>query len=308
MTRRVIDRTHPEWPELLRDFVTERPVRRLFVEGAHLPPGRRAVAVVGSRRPTNAGVEAAVEITRGLAEAGFSIVSGLAVGIDAVAHKTALDCGGHTTAVLGCGHDVDYPRFNSHLRRRIDAAGTTVSEYDLGLQPQKAHFPERNRIIAGLSNAVVFVEGGIRSGGLSTARHAFDAGRDVFAVPGSLRNPLAAGPNELIRTSQARLVTDVEHVLQELAPGLVWGDDASAAPPAGDPRVNESEARILLYLEDSATPPDRLCMDLELSWGEAAFALAAMEARGYVDKRAAGYVLTAAGARVRTRLPVFEED
>lgn len=305
MSRRKIHPSHPEWPQYLREFKTDRPIRQLFVEGAPLPSGARSVAVVGSRRPTSAGVEAATAITRGLVEAGFTIVSGLAVGIDAVAHKTALDCGGHTIAVLGCGHDVDYPRFNSSLRRRIDKSGTVVSEYDLGVEPQKSHFPERNRIIAGLSNGVVFVEGGLRSGGLITTRCAFDGGRDVFAVPGSFRNPLGAGPNEVIRTNQAKLVTDVSQILQDLAPGLVWGDDEDA-PPAGDPTVNEIEARVLLFLDESPTPPDRLCMDLELSWGQSALALAALEARGYVRKRPSGYEVTTAGARVRGRLPVDE--
>lgn len=307
MSTRTIDPTHPEWPASLREFSTPDPIRKLIVEGAPLPPGPRSVAVVGARRPTSAGIDAAAAITRGLAEAGFSVVSGLAVGIDAVAHKTALDCRGHTTAVLGCGHDVDYPRSNTALRRRVDRFGTVVSEYELGVQPQKSHFPARNRIIAGLSNAVVFVEGGARSGGLITARHAFDAGRDVFAIPGSFRNPLAAGPNELIRTSQARLVTDVSQILEELAPGLVWGSDDVTAPPAGDPSVNEVESRILLFLDENVTPPDRLCMDLDLTWGRAALALAALEARGYVDKRADGYRVTDTGARVRARLPVDEE-
>lgn len=303
MTRRTITPTHREWPELLREFTTEKPVRRLFVEGAPLPSGKRSVAVVGSRRPSSAGVEAATAITRGLAEAGFTVVSGLAVGIDAVAHRTALECGGHTIAVLGCGHDVDYPKANSGLRRKIASTGTIVSEYDPGVQPDRFHFPERNRIIAGVSKAVVFVEGAQRSGGLITARHAFDANRDVFAVPGSFRNPLAAGPNELIRTSQARLVTDVSQILEELAPGLVWGDDADV-PPAGDPTVNEVEARVLLFLDESPTPPDRLCMDLDLKWGEAALALAGLEARGYVAKRPSGYTTTTAGMRVRARVPV----
>lgn len=303
MSRRTIDPGHPEWPELLHRFTTEHPIRRLFVEGARLPSGARSVAIVGSRRPTSAGVEAAATIARGLVEAGFSVVSGLAVGIDAVAHKAALDGRGHTTAVLGCGHDAAYPKFNSSLRKRIDRRGTVVSEYDLGVPPQKSHFPERNRIIAGISNAVVFVEGGLKSGGLITARHAFDGGRDVFAVPGSIRNPLAAGPNELIRTSQAKLVTDVSQILQDLAPGLVWGEH-SDGPPAGDPTVNDVEARVLLFLDESPTPPDRLCMDLDLRWGTAALALAALEARGYVNKRPGGYAVTTAGARVRSRLPV----
>lgn len=304
MSRRRIDPTHPEWPDSLREFTTDQPIRWLFVEGLPIPPGGRSVAVVGSRRPSSAGVDAAATITRGLVEAGFAIVSGLAVGIDAVAHKTALDCGGHTVAVLGCGHDADYPRFNAGLRKRIDERGTAVSEYDLGVRPQKAHFPERNRVIAGLTAAVVFVEGGLRSGGRITARHAFDGGRDVFAVPGSFRNPLAAGPNELIRMSEAKLVTDVAHILQDLAPGLVWGQDATDAAPVGDPRVNDVEARVLLFLDESPMPPDRLCMDLDLTWGEAALALAALEARNYVCKRPGGYAVTTGGLRIRGRLGV----
>lgn len=303
---RVIDRTTPEWPESLCDFKTDQPIRRLNVEGLSLPPLHRTVAVVGSRRPTSAGVEAAVEITRGLVEAGFAVVSGLAVGIDAVAHKTALDAGGHTVAVLGCGLDVDYPRANSGLRKRIARVGTLVSEYDSGVQPEKFRFPERNRIIAALATATVFVEGAERSGGLITARHAFDGGRDVFAVPGSWRNPLGAGPNRLIRTAQAKLVTDVAHVLQDLAPGLVWGRDTTDEPPMGDPTVNPVEARVLLFLDESPTPPDRVCMDLDLKWGEAAMALAALEARGFVVRRPGGYAMTTGGARIRSRLPVDE--
>ena len=307
MTRRTITPSDPEWPRRLREFETEQQVRRLIVEGRVLPSGERSVAVVGSRRPSGSGVEAAIAMSRGLAEAGFTVVSGLAVGIDAIAHKAALDHGGNTVAVLGCGHDVDYPKANSTLRQRIALRGTIVSEYDPHVQPERFHFPERNRIIAGLSAAVVFVEGARRSGGLITARHAFDAGRDVFAFPGSFRNPLAAGPNELIRTSQARLVTDVEQVLSELAPGLVWGNPEDDSSPVGNPAVNDVEGRVLLFLDETPTPPDRLCMDLELTWGEAALALAALEARGFVNKRPAGYCVTGPGARVRSRL-CLEED
>lgn len=307
MTRRTITPSSPEWPSLLRGFATEQPVRRLVVGGRPLPSGERSVAVVGSRRPSGSGIQAAVAISRGLAEAGFTVVSGLAMGIDAIAHKTALDHGGNTVAVLGCGHDVDYPKANSALRQRIARAGTVVSEYDADVQPERFHFPERNRIIAGLSKAVVFVEGARQSGGLITARHAFDGGRDVFAFPGSFRNPLAAGPNSLIQSAQARLVTDIEQVLSDLAPGLVWGSDEDDVPPAGNPAVNEVEARVLLFLDEAPTPPDRLCMDLDLKWGEAALALVALEARGFVNKRPAGYCVTAAGTRVRNRLQVDEE-
>jgi DNA processing protein len=265
------------------------------------------VAVVGSRRPTAAGAATAAAIARGLAEAGFEVVSGLAVGIDAVAHRAALDADGYTIAVLGCGLDVGYPRKNADLRRRIAERGTVVTEYEDGTQPHRFNFPERNRIVAGMSKAVVFVEGAERSGGLITARHAIDANRDVFAVPGSIRNPLAAGPNELIRTGNARLVTCVEHVLEELAPGLVWGDPDGAHAAAGDPLVNETEAGLLLFLDEHVTSLDEICVGLALTCGEAALCLAALEVRGYVVKRPAGYELTTAGARMRARLPVSEE-
>ncbi len=308
MTRRAIRPGDAEWPEILQELGPERPPHHLYLEGLPLRAGARAVAVVGSRRPTAAGIHAAEEIARGLAEAGFAVVSGLAMGIDAAAYRAAIDAGGYTIAVLGCGLDVQYPRRNAGLRRMIATRGTLVSEYELGTQPQPFHFPRRNRIIAGLSAGVVFVEGGESSGGLITARQALDANRSVFAVPGSIRNPLAVGPNELIRTSQATLVTGVQQILEELAPGLVWGEPSDDAAPAGAPLANRDEARILMFLDDSPTPLDRICMDLDVSFGEAAVALAALEVRNFVMKRAGGYALTTAGARVRANLPVEDES
>lgn len=301
MNRRVIRPGDAEWPAGVSELVHEAPPTRLFVEGLTLQSGGRAVAVVGSRRPTAAGVAAAEEIARGLAEAGFAVVSGLAVGIDAVAHRAALDAGGYTAAVLGCGLDIDYPSRNRGLRRRIAVQGTVVTEYESGVQPHASHFPARNRIIAGLCTAVVFVEGAQRSGGLITARHAVEANRSVFAVPGSIRNPLAAGPNALIRASQATLVTGVQQILEDLAPGLVWETGTDTLPP-GQPTLNPQEARILLFLDDAPTPLDRICMDLDLTLGEAALALAAMEVRSYVVKRPGGYAVADAGVRVRARL------
>lgn len=306
MTARRITRSDPEWPAALDEAALERPPSALFLEGSPLPPRGRSVAVVGSRTPTAPGLEMAARLARGLVEAGFAIVSGLAVGIDTAAHRAALDAGGYTAAVLGCGLDVDYPRRNSGLKRRIASTGTLVSEYAGGVAPKPGNFPERNRIIAGLCESVVFIEGSEKSGGLITARFALDANRSVFAVPGSVRNPLAAGPNELIRTSQASLVTDVHHILQELAPGLVWGDAAGGAP-VGDPLVNPDEARLLLYLDDVPLPVDRICMELSLTCGKAAMLLAALEVRNFIVKRPGGYAVTETGARIRSRLPMIEE-
>lgn len=307
MNPRVVTRQSSEWPGGLDEMPQAERVERLFVEGKPLDTGERTVAIVGSRRPTAAGIEAAAAFGRGLAEAGFGVVSGLAVGIDAVAHRAALDAGGYTVAVLGCGLDVPYPRRNADLRRRIASSGTIVSEYEAGTEPQPFHFPARNRLIAGMSKAVVFVEGAERSGGLITARHALDANRDVYAVPGSLRNPLAAAPNDLIRTGNAKLVTAVEHVLDELAPALVWSREEGRTV-VGDPFVNPAEARVLSFLDERPTPLDDICMSLGLTCGEAAMCLAALEVRGYVVKRPAGYGLTIGGARVRARLPIGEED
>ncbi|MDQ3916081.1 MAG: DNA-processing protein DprA [Actinomycetota bacterium] len=307
MTKRLITRADAEWPQSLDEMTSVDPPDNLFLQGLPLRSGERTVAVVGSRTPSAAGMEIATELTRGLAEAGFAVVSGLAVGIDSAAHRAALDAGGYTAAVLGCGLDVDYPLRNAGLRRRIAAQGTLVSEYDSGTRPKPGHFPARNRIIAGLCTAVVFVEGSERSGGLITARHAIDANRSVFAVPGSVRNPLAAGPNELIRTSQASLVTSVDQILQDLAPSLVW-NDRGAGRRLGDPLVNPAEARMLLFLDDVPVPLDRICLDLVLRVGEAAMTLAALEVRGLVIKRSGGYAVTERGARLRSRIQVAEED
>lgn len=307
MNARVVRPGSAEWPPLLDEMPSVEPVKRLYVEGLPLRTGDRTIAVVGSRRPTAAGVEAASAISRGLAEAGFTVVSGLAIGIDAIAHRAALDAGGSTIAVLGCGLDVPYPRRNQDLKRRIVRTGSVVTEYDNGTEPEPFRFPARNRIIAGISKGVVFVEGGARSGGLITARLALDANRDVYAVPGSIRNPLAEGPNGLIRTGNARLVTCVEHILEEASPGLVWGDAEPGHPVVGDPSVNEAEARVLSFLDERPTPLDEICTGLGLTCGAAALSLAAMEVRGYVVKRSSGYALTDGGARVRARLPVPDD-
>jgi DNA processing protein len=307
MTTRTITPHDAEWPASLGELGPERPPSRLLVQGLPLRWGPRAVAVVGSRRPTAAGLQVAEAIAAGLAEAGFAVVSGLAMGIDAAAHRAALEAGGYTAAVLGCGLDVEYPARNARLKARIGASGTLVSEYEAGVIPQPFHFPARNRIIAGLCHALVFVEGSLRSGGLITARQALDANRHVYAVPGSVRNPLAAGPNELIRTSQATLVTDAQHVIEDLAPSLVWGGGSPTDEVVGEPLVNKDEARILMFLDDVPVPLDRICMDLDMQCGQAGMSLAALEVRNFVTKRAGGYTVTEAGARTRARLPVGKD-
>jgi DNA processing protein len=300
--RRTVGPSDPEWPPLLSELGPAAP-ERLFVTGRLLDGLRPAVAVVGTRRPTAAGLEAAERISSGLAEAGVLVVSGLAVGIDAVAHVAALAAGGTTAAVLGCGIDVDYPRRNLELKRRIAVDGTIMSEFSDGTPPRRTQFPLRNRIIAGISAGVVVVEGGMRSGALITARLALDSNRNVYAVPGSIRNPMAAAPNELIRTSQALLVTGVNDVLEDLVPSLCRpGSNVGLETPRLEtPRLEGPEEVVLRALDDVAVSPGLLEHATGLSAGALARALAELELRGLADRLRGGYCVTAAGARALDR-------
>lgn len=289
---------HPgvaEWPAHLSEPGTQLPPVRLFVAGRPLVDSAPALAVVGTRRPSMAGIEAARAIAGTLAQAGFGIVSGLAVGIDAAAHSAALEVGGTTVAVLGCGLDVGYPAPNLHLKERIVESGTVVSEYPLGVGPLKRHFPARNRIIAALSVGVVVIEGAVTSGALVTARLALDLNRSVYAVPGSIRNPMAAGPNELIRTARAALITDPRHILEDLAPNLVWSPSPGSAPKPAP--VDCAEREVLAALEDTPTPLDRISSRIDMQPGRAALSLAKLEVRGLVVRGRGGYLLTGSGAR-----------
>lgn len=187
----------------------------------------KAVAIVGSRAATPAGVLVARQLSRDLAERGYIIVSGLAAGIDGAAHQAALDAGGATLAVLGCGVDVVYPYRHRRLAAAIAETGCLVSEFPPGTPPRPWHFPLRNRIISGLSQAVIVVEASERSGSLITARTALEQGRDVLAVPGSVASGRYRGCHALIRDG-ARLVETVKDVIEELE-GITLEDQAGAA-------------------------------------------------------------------------------
>lgn len=205
----------PDYPPLLRR--SPNAPLALFVAGDPSLLWHPALAIVGSRAATPGGRDNAAAFARAIAGAGFVVASGLAAGVDAAAHEAALDIGGLTLAVLGTGTDVAYPRSHATLHARIEEAGAVVSEHLPGTGARAEHFPSRNRILAGLSLGTLVIEAAERSGALITARQAAEAGREVFAVPGSIHNPLARGCHRLIRDGAA-LVETAEEVIAALAP------------------------------------------------------------------------------------------
>jgi DNA processing protein len=263
---RLVGLCDEQYPALLRE--TFDPPLVLYVRGSLAALGRTpAVAVVGSRAATPQGKELARAMARELAAAGALVVSGLARGIDGAAHQGALDAPGATLAVLGCGLDRIYPPEHAALAEAIAAAGALVSELPLGAPPYPQHFPRRNRIIAGLVRAVIVVEATGKSGSLSTARHALDSGREVFAVPGHPSRPEAEGTNHLIRDGAA-LVRGAQDVADELGLRLA----VPAAQPA-DLVLRALERGCPLSLEEiqarSGRPMSELMVRItELELGE----------------------------------------
>ncbi len=212
---RIIEHGAEDYPELFEQI--QSPPSELYVNGdpavLHLP----AIAIVGSRNPTQGGARNAFEFARHLGSIGFCIVSGLAEGIDTAAHRGALAANAKTVAFLGHGVDRVYPAANRELAHEIAKHGALVSEFPLGTHPHKALFPQRNRLISGLSMGTLVVEAARRSGSLITARLAGEQGREIFALPGSIHNPLARGCHELIRQG-AKLVETADDIVAELAP------------------------------------------------------------------------------------------
>ncbi|MET0230169.1 MAG: DNA-processing protein DprA [Rhodanobacteraceae bacterium] len=205
----------PDYPPLVREAPGAPDA--LYVAGDVAALWQPQIAIVGSRNASHAGLANARSFARAFVAAGFAITSGLAEGIDAAAHAAALDAGGATIAVLGTGPDIVYPKRHRELAERIAANGALVSEFPPGTPGRPAHFPQRNRIIAGLALGTLVVEAGLRSGSLITARNASEQGREVFAIPGSIHHPLARGCHRLIRDG-ATLVETADEVIEALGP------------------------------------------------------------------------------------------
>lgn len=200
------------YPKLLKDIYDAPPI--LYVKGTIKKIDDLSLAIVGSRNATAYGLSVSEKISYKISKHGFTVISGMARGIDSFAHKGALKAGGRTIAVLGCGVNIAYPEENKKLMNEIIENGAVISEYPLDYLPLSGNFPARNRIISGLSLGVIVVEAGIKSGSLITAKFALEQGRDVFAVPGNITSAYSKGTNELIKQG-AKLVADINDILEE---------------------------------------------------------------------------------------------
>jgi DNA processing protein len=268
---RFLSRSSPELPPLLRAI--HDPPAGLFLRGAGEPEllSRPAVAIVGARASSGYGASVARSLGRDLAAAGLLVVSGLARGIDAEAHRGALETDGTTVAVLGCGIDRDYPAAHAELARRVADVGLIVSEYAPGVEPAPWRFPARNRIVAGLCAATVVVEARERSGALITTDLAMEEGREVFAVPGEITSSLSAGTNALLKLG---------------ATPLTSAADVLASFGIEPEPVQEASSPLLELLPASA---DELVRKTGLGAGEVARALVELELAGRVSAQEGTY-------------------
>jgi DNA processing protein len=271
---RRLERGDPGWPESLAHLGVGEP-KHLYVRGEPSLVSLCAtpsVAMVGARSPSAAGERFARTLARELAEAGVSVISGLALGIDAACHAGALEGAGRTVAVLGCGIDRDYPRRNAALAKRIAERGAIVSEWGPGVEPAPWRFPARNRIVAGLCDATVVVEARERSGALITADLALDEGREVLAVPGEITSLLSKGTNHLLRLG-AVPVTCLGDVL-----AVLGVEPVSVTPRVLAPRLEAVRTAVA----DVPAAADELVRKTGLSAGDVAAALAELELAGAV--------------------------
>jgi DNA processing protein len=229
---RLVSFEDAEYPGNLREIPDPPPV--LFVRGRIVPEDERAIAVIGSRKASAYGVAVCGKLVRALVDQGFSIVSGMAKGVDAAAHWAALDCDGRTLAVLGTGVDVVYPKANKQVFETILDRGALVSEFLPGTKPFAKNFPRRNRIISGMALGVLVVEAAERSGTMITVRTALEQGREVFAVPGDVRSAVSRGTHRLIKEG-AKLVERIEDILEEFPFQGEGGFSVKSGIRFGDP-------------------------------------------------------------------------
>ena len=267
-----------DYPENLRHIAS--PPKKLFVRGNILPEDQTAIAIVGSRKPTPYGQKAAYDLAAQLAELGVTIISGLAFGIDIEAHKGALDAGGRTIAVLGTGVDDSsiYPHTHKPLADKIMQNGALVSEFEPGTPALPHHFPQRNRIISGLSLGTIVVEAAEKSGSLITANFALEQGREVFAVPGLIYSLLSTGTNKLIQQG-AKLISEANDVLAELNLAL----EQNINPEQKNSSSSSPKEKIILEcIEKGITETNDIIASTSFSAGETLSLITMLELKGRI--------------------------
>ena len=278
------------YPRLIAEIPVPPPV--LFVKGELLPDDERALAIVGTRRTTSYGRQVAGQLASELAGAGLTIVSGLARGIDGIAHQEALAAGGRTIAVLASGVDIIYPPEHQRLAEQIVASGALIADYPPGTKPDAPNFPARNRLISGLSLGTVIVEAPARSGALITANFAADQGREVFAVPGNVLSSTSEGTNRLLREG-ARLVRTAADLLDDL------GISAAAPPlPVQAPlALSDDERRLFAMVGKEPQHIDELVAAAGLPIAQGVALMTMLELKGFVENAGSQHYIAAPAYR-----------
>ena len=279
---RIVTYHDMEYPSRLREIYDPPPV--LYMAGEHQPEDERAVAIVGTRITSSYGRRMAKKFSEALCAYGITIVSGLARGVDTVAHQTVLDNQGRTIAVLGSGLDRPYPYENRGMMRAISENGVVMTEQPFETGPDAVNFPQRNRIISGLSLGTIVIEAGDSSGALITARYALEHNREVFAVPGPLHISSSVGVNNLIKQGRAKLIQQVEDVIEELAPQLGLDQKTIVQPCHLPVQLSLLPEEDHLYAALTFDPKhiDQLAADLDLSISQALAVLLGLELKGVI--------------------------
>ncbi len=280
----------PAYPHLLKEIAYPPPI--LYVQGLLETLRLPQIAVVGSRYPSHSGLSITEFFTKDLVQAGLCITSGLATGIDGISHKAALKYGGRSIAVLGSGLYNIYPKCHADLSQRIIKQGCLLSEFPLNAKPYKKNFPQRNRIISGLSLGTLVVEAKQRSGSLITAHYAAEQGRDVFAVPGSIRHALSQGCHQLLREG-ALLVESAQDIINSLS--IVLTKSASKAAivkenSSGIKKLNKQQQQLLACVDYEGCSIDKIIERSGVSTDKTARLLLNLELHGYISSTYRGYV------------------
>lgn len=262
-------------------YIPDNP-KVLYIKGKDLEDDKLSIAIVGSRKATSYGKWACEKFTKELVDMGVTIVSGLAAGIDTIAHKTALDCGGTTIGVVGNGIDIVYPKRNLSLYKEMEEKGTIISEFPLGTPPLSFNFPLRNRIISGISRGIVVIEAQEKSGSLITAHHALDQGKDVFALPGNINSIFSGGTNKLIKDG-AKPLLDIEDIIEEIYE-LKEKIKSNKIDSIDYSNYSETEIKIIKSLEEGPTHSDTVSYKTGIDISTINSILTILELKGVVKE------------------------